>query len=154
LAQNQKEVRYFFKEPLPLLLPVMPIMIHHYCSMTSDKQKLLKYSRELRSSMTGSEIILWRYLRRKQILDLKFNRQKPLGNYIADFYADKIRLIIEIDGAQHFSDDGILYDRKRDKDIENLNIKVLRFTNMDIFKNLNAVLEEIYRNCEERLSLN
>jgi len=121
--------------------------------MKSNKQKLLKYSRELRSNMTDSEIILWKYLRRKQLLDIKFTRQKPLGNYIADFYAAKVDLVIEIDGAQHFSGDGISYDRKRDEVLENLNIKVLRFTNMDIFKDLSAVLEEIYRNCEERLSL-
>jgi len=101
--------------------------------------------------MTDSEIILWRCLRRKQILELKFSRQKPIDNYIVDFYAAQIKLVIEIDGAQHFDNYNLKYDAIRDRTLSELGVKVLRFTNLDIFKNLNDVLKDIYRNCEERL---
>lgn len=119
--------------------------------MISNKQKLLKYSRDLRSDMTKSEIILWNHLRRKQILNLRFNRQKPISKYILDFYCSKIKLAIEIDGSQHFEDNGLEYDSIRDNTLLQSGIRVLRFTNIDIFKNLNLVLEEVYRVCEERL---
>jgi very-short-patch-repair endonuclease len=119
--------------------------------MIAKKQKLLQYSRELRSNMTDSEIILWRYLRKKQILNIKFNRQKPIGNYIIDFYSAQIKLAVEIDGAQHFSSSGICYDHTRDQFLTLKNIKVLRFRNIDIFKNLSDVLGEIYRECRTRL---
>jgi len=120
--------------------------------MKSQKQKLLQYSRSLRTNMTDSEIILWRYLRRKQVLNIKFNRQKPIHNYVVDFFAAQIKLAIEIDGEQHFMDSGLQSDQKRDNIMEKLNIKVLRFKNIEIFKNLDEVLEEIQRHCEERLS--
>lgn len=120
--------------------------------MISNKPRLLKYSRELRSNMTDSEIILWRYLRKKQILGIKFTRQKPIGNYIADFYASSINLVIEIDGEGHFSQQGLLDDSKRDDYLNNLSLTVLRFTNLDIFKNLSVVLDEIYRICKTKLT--
>ena len=119
--------------------------------MKSARQKLLQYSRNLRSDMTDSEIILWRYLRKKQILEVKFTRQKPIGHYIADFYAAKLNLVVEIDGEQHFSAEGKGYDKYRDLYFKHHGIKVLRFTNRDVFRNLNVVLDEIYRQCKERL---
>jgi very-short-patch-repair endonuclease len=68
------------------------------------KPKLKLYSRQLRSSLTDAEILLWSHIRRKQLCNIQFYRQKPIGNYIVDFYAPTARLIIEVDGGQHFDD--------------------------------------------------
>lgn len=113
----------------------------------SDKQRLLANSRMLRSHMTDSEIILWKHLRKKQILGIKFNRQKPIGRYILDFYSAQIKLAVEIDGAQHFDLQNQQYDFMRDKYLLNLGIKTIRFMNIEIFNNLHNVLEVIYRQC-------
>lgn len=93
----------------------------------SEKQKLLENSRVLRSQMTDSEIILWRHLRKKQILGIKFNRQKPIGRYIVDFYSAQIKLAVEIDGAQHFDIQNQQYDLMRDKHLLKLGIKTIRY---------------------------
>lgn len=94
--------------------------------------------------MTGAEILLWSRIRRKQIKEAQFYRQKPIGNYIADFYCPKVKLIIEVDGSQHYEKKGIKKDEIRSKYFENLGLKVLRFTNLDVLKNINGVLERIY----------
>ena len=94
--------------------------------------------------MTKEEIILWSRIRRKQIKDTQFYRQKSIGNYIADFYCPKAKLIIEIDGSQHYEKEGIEKDKIRDEYFKSLGLKVLRFTNLDVLKNLNGVLEKIY----------
>jgi very-short-patch-repair endonuclease len=117
----------------------------------SVNQKLLKHSRELRVHSTDAEIILWAYLRRKQILGIKFNRQKPIDRYIIDFYSAQVKLAIEIDGAQHFDDLHLKYDLKRDSHLLKRGIKTLRFTNLDIFKNIDDVLQGIYRECKARI---
>ena len=79
-----------------------------------------------------------------QLKGVQFYRQKPIGNYIADFYCPKAKLIIEIDGSQHYEEKGIKKDKIRDEYFKSLGLKVLRFTNLDVLKNLNGVLEKIY----------
>ncbi len=70
--------------------------------------KILKgRARKLRKNMTDSEIVLWSRLRRKQLLDIQFYRQRPIGSYIVDFYAPKIKLVIEVDGSRHFEEKNI-----------------------------------------------
>lgn len=101
-------------------------------------------SRTLRKTMTDTEIYLWSKIKGKQIKNTQFYRQKPIGNYIADFYCPKAKIVIEIDGSQHYEKEGIEKDRMRDEYFENLGLKVLRFTNIDVFKNINGVLERIY----------
>jgi very-short-patch-repair endonuclease len=108
-----------------------------------------EFSRNLRKNMTDSERILWSKLKRKQILGVQFYRQKPISKYIVDFYSSLTRLVIEIDGGQHFEPENQENDKQRDKYLESINLKVLRFSNLDIVKNLNGVLDVIYREIEK-----
>ena len=99
-------------------------------------------ARQLRSNMTEEEKTLWyRYLRNCRV---RFLRQKPIGNYIVDFYCPKLHLVIELDGSQHYSDNGIQYDNKRTKDLKEYGIKtVIRVPNNEISHNLSGVVEFI-----------
>ena len=72
-------------------------------------------ARKLRKDMTREERKLWHECLRK--LPIKFYRQKPIGNYIADFYCPKLHLVIELDGSQHYQDKGIVYDTERTKEL-------------------------------------
>jgi len=96
--------------------------------------------------MTDAERLLWSEVRRKQLKGYQFYRQKIIGNYIVDFYCPKARLIIEIDGGQHYNDEGIKKDRIRDDYMRDHKSKVLRFSDREVFKNLNGVIERIYEN--------
>lgn len=107
-------------------------------------QGLKKYARTLRSNMTEPEVKLWTILCRRQIANLQFYRQKPLGQHIVDFYCPTKRLVIEVDGGQHYEDDGIKKDKERDKYLKNnLKLKVLRFTNIEVLKNIEGVVNKI-----------
>jgi len=106
--------------------------------------KLKKYSQELRKNMTDAERLLWSKLRRKQLKGLQIYRQRIIGNYIVDFYCPKANLIIEIDGGQHYSVEGIKEDKIRDDYMRNQGFKVLRFSDKEVFENLNGVIEKIY----------
>ncbi len=106
---------------------------------------LKKYSRRLRKEMTDAEQLLWSKVRGKQLKGFQFYRQKPIGRFIADFYCPKAKLVIEIDGGQHYSEAMQAKDKSRDRYIENLGLKVLRFSDKEIFENLTGVLEEIWR---------
>ena len=101
-------------------------------------------ARELRNNMTESEIILWSKLKSKQLKDAQFYRQKPIGNYIVDFYCAKFNIVIELDGSQHFTEDAMEYDKLRDEYLKAVGLKVLRFTNLQIKNQLNEVLKAIY----------
>jgi very-short-patch-repair endonuclease len=106
--------------------------------------KLKKYSQELRKNMTDAERLLWSKLRRKQLKGLQIYRQRIIGNYIVDFYCPKANLIIEIDGGQHYSVEGIKENKIRDDYMRNQGFKVLRFSDKEVFENLNGVIEKIY----------
>ena len=86
---------------------------------------LQPFARKLRSSSTDTEVLLWAYLRKKQILGVQFYRQKIIGNYIVDFYAPAVKLVIELDGSQHFEPEVIDYDNSRDIFLNELDLKVL-----------------------------
>ena len=101
-------------------------------------------SRNLRNNQTDAEMLLWSRIRCKQIKNIQFYRQKPLGNFIVDFYAPSEKLVIEVDGGQHFEEDHLKRDKKRDAYLKTLNLKVLRFDNLQILKSLNSVLEVIF----------
>lgn len=96
--------------------------------------------------MTDSERLLWSKIRRKQLKSYQFYRQKTIGNYIVDFYCPKAGLVIELDGGQHYSDEGIKKDRNRDAYMASIGLKVLRFSDSDVLKNINAVYEKIWEN--------
>ena len=99
--------------------------------------------RQLRRNMPEAEIILWSHLQRKTLGGYKFRRQYGIGRYVADFYCPKLRLVIEIDGDSHFTDQAEEYDRQREAYIQSLGLKVVRFTNLEVRNNLNEVLQSI-----------
>jgi very-short-patch-repair endonuclease len=98
--------------------------------------------------MTDAEIILWSKIRMKQLNNSQFYRQKIIGNYIVDFFCPKYHLIIEVDGGQHYSDEMLNADRDRDETLRSMGLTVLRFTNVDIFKNIEGVVTRILENLE------
>ena len=110
--------------------------------------KLKEPARKLRENMTDAEQCLWTRLRQKH-LGYMFCRQKPIGDYIVDFYCHKARLVVEVDGGQHFTEDTAGNDRVRDEYMRNLGLKVLRFSNTDVLKNTDGVTEAIYELLEE-----
>lgn len=107
-------------------------------------KNLKNFSRQLRSNMTDVEKLLWTKIRGKQLKDCQFYRQKVLGDYIVDFFCPKARLVIELDGGQHFSEEGLASDAARDVYLEGLGLKVLRFSDREVLENVEGVLERIY----------
>ena len=105
--------------------------------------KLKERSIRLRHEMTDAEKRLWGKIRVRQIGGYWFYRQKPIGDYIVDFYCPKAKLVIEVDGGQHLSGEIAENDKVRDEYLSSLGLKVLRFTNTDILKNINGVVERI-----------
>lgn len=118
--------------------------------MLRYNKNLKEPSRALRKEMTDAEQVLWLRLRRKQILGIQFYRQKPIGPYIADFYAPVVKLVIEADGSQHLENEQAQYDTVRDEFLSTQGLLVLRFDNMQILTETASVLEEILRVCNER----
>lgn len=114
--------------------------------MPHYNKNLKKYSRQLRKDMTDAEKLLWHRIRRKQLKGMQFYRQKPIENIIVDFYCPKAKLVIELDGGQHYQDEGKANDRKRDECLASIGLKALRFSDRDIFKNLDGVMEKIWQN--------
>jgi len=108
-------------------------------------------SRDLRNNMTDAEQMLWQRLRRKQILGLQFYRQKPILNFIVDFYCPAANLIIECDGGQHYTVEGLDADRVRDEVLAELGLIVLRFDNRQVLTEIEAVLEQIYLIARQKL---
>ena len=108
-------------------------------------------SRDLCNNMTDAEQLLWRKLRRKQILGLQFYRQKPILNFIVDFYCSAAKLVIECDGGQHYTEDGLKADQIRDQALSELGLVVLRFSNRQILIETDAVVDQIYWIAKQRL---
>ncbi|XOU95074.1 MAG: endonuclease domain-containing protein [Candidatus Kerfeldbacteria bacterium] len=99
---------------------------------------------KLRRESPKAELILWRYLKGRQIGDFKFRRQYSIGGYVVDFYCPELRLVIEVDGPTHFlTKEAKINDKKRQEFIETFSIDFLRFTNYDIYNNIEGVIENI-----------
>ncbi len=105
--------------------------------------RLIETARRLRRDQTEVERKLWYRLRNRQIENTKFTRQEIIGSYIADFCARSLKLVIELDGGQHGTDDGIAADAVRTEAIERFGYRVIRFWNADVTGNLGGVLEMI-----------
>jgi very-short-patch-repair endonuclease len=105
-----------------------------------------KFRRDLRNSLTAAEAVLWKSLQRRQLLGKKFRRQSSLGRYIVDFYCAECRLVIELDGARHFSMTIDEYETERTKYLEGLGLRVIRFENRELFEDIEAVLDTIREN--------
>ncbi len=108
-----------------------------------NKSELKNRRQILRNNQTKTEEKLWQYLKNKYMNNLKFRRQYSFGYYIVDFYCKEKKLVIEIDGDSHFTEEGKEYDKQRSFYLESLGLKVLRFTNNEIHENFEEVLEKI-----------
>ena len=93
--------------------------------------------------MTYPEILLWNELKQKKLAGYDFDRQRPIDEYIVDFYCKDLSLAIEVDGTDHDSDEVYLKDQLRQQRMEDLGISFLRFTNLEILKERERVLDEI-----------
>jgi len=113
------------------------------------KPDIFEKAKELRKNMTYAEKLLWNKLKNKQICNLRFRRQHPITNFIADFYCHTARLVIEIDGEIHKGQ--IEYDQGRTTEMECFDIQVLRFNNKEIENNMESVLKLIEKTIIKRL---
>lgn len=106
--------------------------------------KMIALGKALRKRPTDAEQLLWRHLRLKQMEGFKFRRQQPIDNYIVDFVCFEKRLVIEVDGGQHATQEK---DALRDKYLQQQGFNVLRFWNNEVLQNINGVLEMIREHC-------
>jgi very-short-patch-repair endonuclease len=102
---------------------------------------LLEKARELRKNPTPAEKKLWHQCLRT--FEHRVLRQRPIIEYIVDFYIPALGLVLEIDGDSHFTEEGIANDAKRTRELENLGLRVVRFTNGEILESLEGVAEKI-----------
>jgi very-short-patch-repair endonuclease len=114
--------------------------------MTKEKTPahMIELARHLRQNQTNAETLIWQLIRNRQVANAKFRRQQPIEGYIADFYCHEHKLVIELDGSQHFTEDGIKQDALRTQRLHQLGITVLRFDNRQVFLQTEAVLQMIY----------
>jgi very-short-patch-repair endonuclease len=104
--------------------------------------------KELRNNQTLAEKTIWQKIRRKQLHGIQFYRQYGIGSYIADFYSPALKLCIEIDGDQHYTETGKEYDDERDNYIASLNIKVIHFRNREVIENTDKIVAKIKKEIE------
>ena len=121
--------------------------------MLPYNRNLKRHSGQLRRNMTDAERHLWAKIRMKQLKGYQFYRQKPIGDYIVDFFCPRAKLVIEIDGSCHLVGDTIEYDRVRDDYLSGLGLRVLRFTNTDVLTDIEGVLESIRGIMEGKIPL-
>ena len=110
----------------------------------TNNPKLTENAKKLRTNMTKEERHLWYDFLKG--LPITVNRQKVIGKYIVDFYIASSKLVIELDGSQHYEDKGIENDVKREKFLTSLGIKVLRYSNLDINQRFEVVCQDILNN--------
>ncbi len=109
-----------------------------------NRIEIKSHRRALRNNMPKVEVILWSRLKGRQIKGLKFWRQQGVGRYVLDFYCPANRLAIELDGDSHYlTDKARDADIRREEFIRSLDITILRFTNTEIYDNLDGVLQKI-----------
>lgn len=99
-------------------------------------------AKKLRNEPTSSEVIFWDILK-QHFPNLRFKRQHPISNYIADFYCHKFKLVIEIDGSVHREEEVKNNDKIRDEFMRSLNLQIVRFTNEEVCKNGEFVVEKL-----------
>ena len=112
-----------------------------YAMNNTNNPNLKPYAQKLRREMTKEERHLWYdYLKS---LPVTVKRQMVIGPYIVDFYIAEAKLVIELDGSQHFEEEGIAADQERDRYLSELGLRVLRYSNLDINRNFRGVCEDI-----------
>ena len=110
--------------------------------------QLKHHAQSLRKNQTKEERLLWNAFVRKY--PLQFRRQYTIGNYIVDFYCHAAKLVVELDGSQHYEPAGAEADRRRTAYLETQGVMVLRFSNLDVTRRFTAVCEEIDRTAKSR----
>ncbi len=113
-------------------------------NLSEQKEKRIA----LRKNMTSAEVVLWKILRGRNIGGYKFRRQQGIGPYILDFYCSEVKLCIEIDGSSH--DNKFEYDEQRDKYLNSMGIRVVRFSNEQVWINIDSVVNDILHLVKER----
>ena len=96
--------------------------------------------------MTNAEILLWSVIRLKQLNGYQFYRQRIIDNYIVDFFCPRAKLVVEVDGGQHYSGETEESDKRRDEYLTSLGLRVLRFNDIDVLKNIEGVVGNILGN--------
>jgi very-short-patch-repair endonuclease len=114
------------------------------------KPDIFEKANHLRSNLTECETLVWNRLNKDKVLGFRFKCQHPIDIFIADFYCHKLRLVIEIDGGIHKTLNQREYDEGRTAEIESFDIKVIRFTNDEVKKDINGVIRKIVQICIER----
>ena len=116
--------------------------------MPDYNKKLTPYSQNLRKKMTDMERKLWyEFL---SGLSVRFRRQKPIGAYIVDFYCSEAKLVIELDGSQHYEKDSARSDVIRDDYLKKLGLTVLRYADSDVGKNFSGVCDDILAHLQQQ----
>lgn len=110
--------------------------------------RLKEFSRDLRTNGEKAEAMLWKRLKAKHT-GFAFNRQKPILNYIADFYCKELWLVVEIDGASHFTKEAHLKDMERDRQMRAIGLEIIRVLDSDVRKNADEVALYIKGQCEK-----
>jgi very-short-patch-repair endonuclease len=104
----------------------------------SEKEK----RRKLRNNSTRAEVYLWTKLRSKK-LGFRFLRQYGVGKYVIDFYSPRLKLAIEVDGITHLTKEELEYDERRQSEIEQVGIQFIRFTNWEVYNDIENVIKQI-----------
>lgn len=115
-------------------------------------KSLIQNARRLRRDMTDAERKLWNVLRGNP-LRTRFRRQVPFGKYILDFYCHTLKLNIELDGSQHYTEEGMKKDIDRDRWLQSNGIEVIRFPDDEVLKNIDGVGQTIYEKVQEKLKI-
>ena len=115
----------------------------------SNKKELKGLRQNLRNNMPPAEKILWSKLKGKQLDRYKFRRQHSIDEFILDFYCPQAGLAIEIDGDSHYEADKPRYDAERSRKIESHGIKIIRFTNNEVYDSLDGVVDQILKQLKE-----
>jgi very-short-patch-repair endonuclease len=113
-----------------------------------NRKELMPRRKELRNGATEAERHLWRFLKGGHLQGRKFRRQHSIGWYIADFYCPSERLVIELDGDSHYTDEAQEYDAQRTLYLNRLGITILRYTNHQVRSETQSVLEDICKHFE------
>ena len=119
--------------------------IYHANAVSSPRMAdYIQRRKDLRHTSTDAELHLWKHLRAHRFAELKFRRQHQIGHYIVDFYCHSLELVIEVDGSQHYEDDGQAYDEERTTYLMSKGLRVLRFDNRQVMTETDGVLAAIW----------
>jgi len=101
-------------------------------------------ARNLRTCPTDAEKLFWGKVRRKQLKGYQFYRQRPIGEYIVDFYCPKAGLVVELDGGWHYEEEHRIKDIERSDYFKSLGLEVVRYSNTDVMTNISGVISDLY----------